>query len=154
MPTGLSSDVLNGTIEHPASRLRLEDKKHELWNEATVEHWQQGWLMRGFWETHMLAMIDKVWWIQRSIAPLTRHIIDCGWVGYVQDTDKDMNNIIIDEDKCIWWMRVWVHIRARWEYQCHNSHIKLNFKASLFSCIFWFEDSLLCKNAFEKNGLC
>ena len=28
------------------------------------------------------------------------------------------------------------------------SYVKLNFKASLFSCIFWFEDSLLCKIAF------
>ena len=29
-----------------------------------------------------------------------------------------------------------------------DSYVKLNFKASLFSCIFWFEDSLLCKIAF------
>ena len=46
-------------------------------------------------------------------------------------------------------------IRARWHYQCHDyysrqvySYVKLNFKASLFSCIFLFEDSLLCKIAF------
>ena len=46
-------------------------------------------------------------------------------------------------------------IRARWNFQCHyfhsrrvDSYVKLNLKASLFSCIFLFEDSLLCKIAF------
>ena len=47
-----------------------------------------------------------------------------------------------------------MYTRARWEYQYHNFHlahmysyVKLNSKASLFSCIFWFWDSLLCKIA-------
>ena len=51
-------------------------------------------------------------------------------------------------------------IRARWNVQCHyfysgrvDSYVKLNFKASLFSCIFWFEDSLLCKIALLVFGL-
>ena len=43
----------------------------------------------------------------------------------------------------------WAHI-ARWEYQYHMAHIysyvKLNFnKVNMFSCIFWFKDSLLYK---------
>ena len=59
--------------------------------------------------------------------------------------------------------RCWSEIfnnRARWNFQCHyfhsrrvDSYVKLNFKASLFSCIFWFEDSLLCKIILLIFGL-
>ena len=53
-----------------------------------------------------------------------------------------------------------MYIRARWNFQCHyfhsgrvDSYVKLNFKGSLFSCVFWFEDSLLCKIALLVFGL-
>ena len=51
-------------------------------------------------------------------------------------------------------------IRARWHYQCQYfysrrvySYVKLNLKASLFSWIFWFEDSLLTKIALLVLGV-
>ena len=55
-------------------------------------------------------------------------------------------------------------IRARWIWSKEiklmkiktghlKSYVKLNFKASLFSCNFWFEDSLLGKIALLVYGL-
>ena len=49
---------------------------------------------------------------------------------------------------------VYVYIRARWISKLLKiktghmySYVKLNFKASLFSCIFWFEAIFRCKTA-------
>ena len=88
------------------------------------------------------------------LSPVTAHDDD----NEALLVNRQNHNVTTGQDIKIWPQTLDSHfgpkIRARWHYQCHyfhsrwvDSYVKLDFKASLFSCIFLFEAIFLGKSA-------
>ena len=121
------------------------------------------WLPVNIWckirHSHSRSRIAWWQWVPHPVVAGYRGIVDSAQTALLSDCKVQHSH---SWSRIAWWQWVpdpvvvglphcgiaglWVLERSDMiNFRQMYSHVKLNFKASLFSCIFWFEDSFICQ---------